>query len=93
MGGVLDAAPPKSIARAGSGVTYAAFEDAGAAAQWASKALEPGCKAVVEFAPCARKAELELWPSPGPDLDIMMRIKRLFDPRELLNRGRLYGRI
>jgi glycolate oxidase FAD binding subunit len=68
MGGVLDAAPPKSIARAGSGVTYAAFEDAGAAARWASKALEHGCRAVVEFAPCARKAELELWPSPGPTL-------------------------
>jgi FAD/FMN-containing dehydrogenase len=29
----------------------------------------------------------------GQDLEIMKRIKRMFDPQCLLNRGRLYNRI
>jgi FAD/FMN-containing dehydrogenase len=47
-------------------------------------------KAVIEFAPEARKNSLDLWPAPGGDLEIMKRIKTLFDPSNLLNRGRLY---
>lgn len=93
MRAVLEAAPGHAVARAGSGVTYAFFEEAGLAAEWAAEAHEHGCKAVLEFAPEARKRELDLWPSPGADLDIMRRVKNLFDPRDLLNRGRLYGRI
>jgi FAD/FMN-containing dehydrogenase len=34
-----------------------------------------------------------LWLSPGGDFAIMQRVKNLFDPANLLNRGRLYGRI
>jgi FAD/FMN-containing dehydrogenase len=34
-----------------------------------------------------------LWPEPGNDFDLMMQVKRLFDPGMLLNKGRLYGRI
>ena len=30
------------------------------------------------------------WPSPGGDFEIMKRVKHLFDPGNLLNRGRLY---
>jgi FAD/FMN-containing dehydrogenase len=52
-----------------------------------------GWKAVIEFAPEERKRALDLWPGPGPDLELMRRIKGLFDPANLLNRGRLYGRI
>ena len=48
---------------------------------------------LIEFAPEARKRSLELWPSPGGDFDIMRRVKELFDPSNLLNRGRLYRRI
>jgi FAD/FMN-containing dehydrogenase len=48
---------------------------------------------VVEFAPENRKEEMELWPAPGQDLEIMRRIKHMFDPQLLLNRGRLYRRI
>ena len=36
---------------------------------------------------------LDLWPSPGKDFGIMQRVKNLFDPSNLLNRRRLYGRI
>lgn len=90
---VLASAPGPAVARAGSGVTYACFEDCIQAAAWAAEACRRGMLAVVEFAPEARKRALELWPLPGGDLDLMTRVKRLFDPRGLLNRGRLYGRI
>jgi FAD/FMN-containing dehydrogenase len=36
---------------------------------------------------------MTLWPAPGQDLETMKRIKLMFDPQMLLNRGRLYGRI
>ncbi|MCL4851299.1 MAG: hypothetical protein KJZ78_07925, partial [Bryobacteraceae bacterium] len=29
----------------------------------------------------------------GDDFEIMKRVKQMFDPSNLLNRGRLYGRI
>ena len=35
----------------------------------------------------------ELWPRPGSDFAMMKKIKEMFDPGCLLNRGRLYGRI
>ena len=49
-----------------------------------------GCKAVIEFAPEGSRRTLDLWPSPGGDFEIMKRVKHLFDPGNLLNRGRLY---
>jgi len=39
------------------------------------------------------KQSLTLWPQPGSDFPVMQKIKQLFDPNALLNRGRLYGRI
>ena len=52
---------------------------------------------VVEFAPpeFREKAapQYELWPQPGNDFAMMKKIKEMFDPQGLLNRGRLYGRI
>jgi FAD/FMN-containing dehydrogenase len=47
---------------------------------------------VIEFAPEERQS-LHLWPAPGGDLELMRRVKNLFDPGNLLNRGRLYNRI
>jgi len=82
-----------ALARAGSGVCYGYFEDCGAAAGWLAEAVPRGWKAVIEFAPEERKRSLDLWPCPGPDFEIMRRVKGLFDPSNLLNRGRLYGRI
>ena len=55
-----------------------------------SGAQRLGAKAVIEFAPEGSKRTLDLWPSPGADIEIMQRVKHLFDPRKLLNRGRLY---
>jgi glycolate oxidase FAD binding subunit len=82
-----------ALARAGTGVCYGYFERTDSAAGWLAGAVRRGWKAVIEFAPEERKRALDLWPGPARDLELMRRIKGLFDPANLLNRGRLYGRI
>jgi glycolate oxidase FAD binding subunit len=82
-----------AVARAGSGVCYAYFDETGAAARYLADAAGQGWRAVIEFAPEARKPGLELWPAPGNDFEIMQRLKALFDPSNVLNRGRLYHRL
>jgi glycolate oxidase FAD binding subunit len=90
---VMASFPAAAVARAGSGVCYGYFEHWGAAAEWMKKAVKRGWKTVVEFSPEARPPKLEMWPAAGADVEIMKRVKSLFDPRGLLNRGRLYRRI
>jgi glycolate oxidase FAD binding subunit len=80
---VLAKLPSKGLARAGSGVVYGYFE----------KARDALGKGVIEFAPQNFRKENELWPSPGTDFAMMEKVKAMFDPDRLLNRGRLYGRI
>ena len=87
---VMQSFPGPAVARAGSGVCYGYFERAQGAADWLGGAHGSGSKAVIEFAPEASRRKLDLWPSPGGDFEIMQRVKHLFDPRNLLNRGRLY---
>jgi glycolate oxidase FAD binding subunit len=87
---VLETGGGPAIARAGSGVVYTGFPDAAAAADWAALAAKRGWKPVIEYAPRDRKSQLPLWPAPGQDLEIMMRIKQMLDPDRLLNRGRYY---
>jgi glycolate oxidase FAD binding subunit len=82
-----------ALARAGSGVCYGYFEESEAAARWLVDAVRRGWKAVIEFSSEERKGTLDLWPAPGSDFELMKRLKGLFDPANLLNRGRLYGRI
>jgi len=82
-----------AMARTGSGVCYIYFDETGSAARYLADAAGRGMKAVIEFAPEARKSELELWPAPGADFETMGRLKALFDPSNLLNRGRLYHRL
>ena len=87
---VMESFPGPALARAGSGVCYGYFERTQGAVEWLTGAQRLGSKAVIEFAPEGRRRTLELWPSPGADIEIMQRVKHLFDPRNLLNRGRLY---
>ncbi|MBI2680699.1 MAG: FAD-binding protein [Candidatus Solibacter usitatus] len=87
---VLASIETAAIARAGSGVSYAYFTRAEAAVRWMSAAGRHGWKCVMEFSPLAQKPALELWPSPGSDFEMMKRVKQMFDPDRLLNRGRLY---
>ena len=90
---VMQSIPGPAIARAGSGVCYAYFKHFGQAAVFAAETAREHSETVVEFAPDNRKEEMDLWPAPGEDLEIMKRIKHMFDPQLLLNRGRLYRRI
>lgn len=87
VGPVLDFLPAPAVARAGSGVCYGYFAEAEALR------CPPAGKSVVEYAPESFREANELWPQPGNDFAMMKMIKQLFDPRGLLNRGRLYGRI
>lgn len=82
-----------AVARAGSGVCYGYFEETPPASAWLADAAARGWKAVIEFAPDERRHTVDLWPAAGGDFEIMRRIKHLFDPQNLLNRGRLYRRI
>jgi glycolate oxidase FAD binding subunit len=82
-----------AVARAGSGVCYIYFDETGFAARCLADAAGQGMKAVIEFAPEARKSQLELWPAPGADFETMRRLKAMFDPSNVLNRGRLYHRL
>ena len=79
-----------AIGRAGSGVCYGYFKQSGSAAEWLNGAAGRGWRAVIEYASGADKPGLEMWPRPGGDFEIMRRVKRLFDPGNILNRGRLY---
>lgn len=78
------------VTRAGTGVSYLAFDARQALLEWWNG---PACTAwsrVVESSP----GDLdEYWAAPGAELDWMKQLKAAFDPHNLLNRGRLYGRI
>jgi glycolate oxidase FAD binding subunit len=87
--GTIEGLNAPVVARAGSGVCYAYFDKAEAAAE----AVGRTHNAIIEFAPEDRKPKLNLWPAPGPDFEIMKRIKHMFDPERLLNRGRLYRQL
>jgi glycolate oxidase FAD binding subunit len=89
LGDVVRALNAPVVARAGSGVCYAYFDKAEAAAD----AVLHTHNAIIEFAPEDRKPKLNLWPAPGPDFELMKRIKHMFDPEHLLNRGRLYRQL
>ncbi|MGC4052653.1 MAG: FAD-binding oxidoreductase [Paludibaculum sp.] len=90
---VLESAAGPCLARAGSGVTYLGFDEAEAVRRWMAAQESRAWSRIVEWAPEEEKAQIEQWPAPGPDLALMQRMKSLFDPNQLLNRGRLYGRL
>ena len=79
-----------AIARAGTGVIYSFFSRCADAGAWLSRTTLAGSTSVIEFAPDSARHQLDLWPAPGTDFEIMKRVKRMFDPDRLLNRGRLY---
>jgi len=79
-----------SVARAGTGVSYLAFETGDAMQAWMGQSVGNGWSMVVEW---SRGGVDEYWPSPGVELEWMRKLKAAFDPNNVLNRGRLYGRI
>jgi len=90
---VVESLAVPTVARAGTGVCYAHFQDAPQAAAWCAVAVTRGWRLVVEHAPEEARRRLDLWPAPGSDFALLERLKNMFDPKKLLNRGRLYGRI
>ncbi len=86
------------ITRAGAGVTYVYLTSwQGVAALW-SIAKTRKWSVVVEFAPDELRNTKELWLEPqcktsAETFAIMKKVKQLFDPQELLNSARLYGRL
>ncbi len=88
LGGVMKSLNAPIVARAATGVCYVYFDNAEAAETVTSER-----KAIMEFAPESQKTKLNLWPAPGPDFELMKRIKHMLDPEHLLNCGRLYRQI
>ncbi len=93
LGEVLQSAPGACIARAGNGVAYLAFDDIDTLHAWMLATRAKPWSRVVEWSGAVVRATVELWPAAQEDFAIMERLKLLFDPRRLLNPGRLYGRL
>ncbi len=93
LGDVLSSAPAAAIARAANGVAYLALESREQAAEWIASTAGRSWSRVIVKAPPEDALSLDLWPEPGPDFDLMQRLKSIFDSGNLLNKGRLYGRI
>lgn len=90
---VLNSAPGASVARAGNGVSYLAFDSPQALGEWMLATAAKEWTRVVEWSGDAVRAAVELWPDRGGDFSVMERLKLLFDPQRRLNAGRLYGRL
>jgi glycolate oxidase FAD binding subunit len=80
-------------AHAASGVVRGWFTRPETAKRFVADAVKRGWKAVVEFSSDSARPKMTLWPEPGGDFAIMKEIKRMFDPENLLNRGRLFGQL
>lgn len=87
---VLESAPGPCVCRAGTGISYLGFAEAAAAVRWMLDPGRSGWSRLLEWS--SGPAEL-YWPDPGPELEWMKKIKAAFDPKGVLNPGRLYGRI
>ncbi len=92
-GDALESVEGAGYAHAANGIVRAFFSRADAASRWLELSLKKGWKGVIEFGPEVPQPGLDLWPAPGVDFEIMKKIKQMFDPEGLLNRGRLYSRI
>jgi glycolate oxidase FAD binding subunit len=87
-----------SISRAGSGITYIYLSSWQGVPPFWKAVAEHGWSAVIEFAPDDVRSTNELWrlsssSASAEAFAMMKRVKQMFDPQNLLNRGRLYGRI
>jgi glycolate oxidase FAD binding subunit len=79
------------VARAGTGVCYlyAAGGDLKAFCHEVRQAVAPlGGHTVIEFAPPALAATLDLWGPRRDDYAVMLKLKHTFDPNAILNPGR-----
>jgi glycolate oxidase FAD binding subunit len=54
---------------------------------------ELGAHARIEFAPTELKRAVNVWGAPRPDFELMRRVKKVFDPQNVLSPGRFVGGI
>jgi FAD/FMN-containing dehydrogenase len=85
--------PLPLLARAGAGVGYAYCSSSNAVRPLVERCHAEGLCVVVESSPQLEKENLDLWPRPGPDFELMERLKDSLDPHRVLNPGRLFGRL
>ncbi|MBV8549654.1 MAG: FAD-binding oxidoreductase [Acidobacteriaceae bacterium] len=90
--------PGTVVSRAGSGVSYVYLHSWESAHLVRRAATEGGWSAVVEWAPDEIRASKKLWfagtgSAETESFAMMRKIKSMFDPKNLLNRYRLYGRL
>ena len=94
----------ESVARAGVGVVRTFWRAADHVASDASvvaravasarrSAMALGGTLVVEACASEVKRQVDVWGPPGPDADVMRRVKMQFDPKGVLNPGRFVGGI
>ena len=55
--------------------------------------ISEGLQPTMERCPLGLKTALNVWPPPGPENEIAQRLKRIFDPHEILSPGRFRGGI
>ena len=87
-----------AVSRAGSGVTYVYLTSWQAVPALWQAALEHGWSAIAEFGPEEGRNGMDRWPLRSSAASenafaIMKKTKQMFDPHNLLNRNRLYGRL
>jgi glycolate oxidase FAD binding subunit len=95
--------PMELSARVGNGLVYASFRLNGDAEQSARLTqmlteMRQGLTAergymVVESAPPALKTQIDCWGDVGPQAEVMVGLKRAFDPRRVLNPGRFVAHL
>jgi len=79
------------LCRAANAVIWCALADAEAGARLLERLRKNGLKTLVESAP--EGSSVERWAASGTALEAMRRVKAELDPANLLNRGRLWGKI
>ncbi|MFN0104108.1 MAG: FAD-binding oxidoreductase [Bryobacteraceae bacterium] len=93
MTAVVSAHNGPVVARAANGVAYLYHEiSPRSLAKPEGSWPAPGAHVLMEAGPADRNPDT-MWPEPGSDFPVMQKIKQMLDPRHLLNKGRLYGRI
>jgi glycolate oxidase FAD binding subunit len=80
-----------------AGVVYVALLPTGAAQlpsacrDLMQASLGAGARPMIEWCPTALKREMSTWPPPGNDQALAEKLKRVFDPHEILAPGRFLG--
>lgn len=79
------------LSRAANAVIWCALPDADAGARLLERLRKTGVNVLVESAP--EGAAVERWAAGGTALEAMRRVKNALDPANVLNPGRLWGKI